>query len=335
MANKQYFSVFDAVKGYHQVDIDEEDQYKTVFICHCGLFQYKRLPFGLKNAPGQYQRLMDRVLGSLRWTAALCYIDDAIVFSNSWAEHVDHVRRFLTAIRASGLQLSATKCKIVYPDVTMLGMQISRYGLATTKDKVAAVTDLPTPTTMAALHRVVGMFGYYRNFIENFLCIARPLNDLKKASGKYAPGAKIIWTDECKTALKKLKSQLSSTPILAHPKYDRTFILHTDASKDGFGAVLSQIWTADDYRVAESSDGRQERTPDAAFPDAGFTGLDRTPDVAFDRMRTPVSSLSVSQDMTSFTTVVENSDWTHAYQCDPAFSSIYRSLQAGSPKAGT
>jgi len=247
------------------VDISKEDRYKTAFICHRGLFQYKRLPFGLKNAPGQYQRLMDRVLGSLCWTAALCYIDDAIVFSNSWAEHVDHVRRFLTSIQASGLQLRATKCKIAYPDVTMLGMQISRYGLATTKDKVATVTDLPTPTTMAALHRVVGMFGYYRNFIENFSRIARPLNDLKKASGKYAPGAKIIWTNECETAFKELKSRLSLTLILAHPKYDQPFILHTDASKDSFGAVLSQIWTADDHRVAESSDSRQERTPDIAF----------------------------------------------------------------------
>ena len=83
MANKQYFSVFDAVKGYQQVDISKEDRYKTAFICHRGLFQYKRLPFGLKNAPGQYQRLMDWVLGSLHWTAALCFIDDAIVFLNS------------------------------------------------------------------------------------------------------------------------------------------------------------------------------------------------------------------------------------------------------------
>jgi len=362
---------------------------------------------------------MDRVLGSLCWTAALCYIDNAIVFSNSWAEHVDHVCRFLTAIRASGLQLSATKCKIAYPDVTMLGMQISRYGLATTGDKVTAVTDVPAPTTMAALHRVVSMFGYYRNFIENFLRIARPLNDLKKASGKYAPGARIIWTDECETAFKELKSRLSSTPILAHPKYDQPFILHTDASKDGFGAVLSQIWTADDYRAAESLDVAFDRTPDTGFTgsdrtldvdldrtrtpnagltgsdrtpdvafdripdagfagftgsdrmtdvafdrtqDAGFTGLDRTPDVAFDRTVTPDAGLTglnrvpdidldrtrtlnagfigfstmtldagqnVSQDMTSFTTVVENSDWTHAYQRDPAFSSIYRSLQTG------
>jgi len=112
MANKQYFSVFDAVKGYHQVDINEEDRHKTAFICHRGLFQYKRLPFGLKNAPGQYQRLMDQVLGARRWTAALCYIDDAIVFSNSWIEHVDHVHWFLTAIRAPRLQLSTIKCKI-------------------------------------------------------------------------------------------------------------------------------------------------------------------------------------------------------------------------------
>jgi len=218
----------------------------------------------------------------------LCYIDDAIVFSNSWAQHVDHIRRFLTAIQASGLQLSATKCKIAYPDVTMLGMQISRYGLATTGHKVAAVTDVPAPTTMAALHRVVGMFGYYQNFIENFSCIARPLNDLKKASGKYAPGARIIWIDECETAFKELKSRLSSTTILAHPKYDRPFILHTDASKDGFGAVLSQIWMADDYRAAE--------TPDVAFdrmPDAGFTVSNRTPDVDLDRTRTPNAGLTV------------------------------------------
>jgi hypothetical protein len=103
---------------------------------------------------------MDRVLGSLRWTATPCYIDDAIVFSRTWAEHVAHVRQFLTAIWASGLQLSYTKWWISYPDVTMLGMQISRYGLATTEEKVAVVTALPALTTMAVLHRVVGMFGY-------------------------------------------------------------------------------------------------------------------------------------------------------------------------------
>jgi hypothetical protein len=191
MANRQYFTVFNAVKGYHQVDIDRDDRHKTAFICHQGLFQYKRLPFGQKNTQGQYQRLMDRVLGSLRWTAALWYIDNAIVFSMTCAEHVAHVRRFLTAIRASGLQLTSTKCWIGYPDVTMLGMQISRYGLATTEEKVTAVTALPVPTTMAVLDSVVGMFGYYRNFIRNFSRIAKPLNDPKKV-GKYTPEAKII-----------------------------------------------------------------------------------------------------------------------------------------------
>jgi hypothetical protein len=160
---------------------------------------------------------MDRVLGSLRWTATLYYIDDAIVFSRTWAEHVAHVHRFLTTIRASGLQLSSTKCRIGYPDVTMLGIQISRYGLATTEEKVAVVTALPAPTTMAALHRVVGMFGYYRNFIRNFSRIVKPLNDLKKV-GKYTSGAKIIWTEECEAALAELKSRLSSTLILAHAK---------------------------------------------------------------------------------------------------------------------
>lgn len=123
-------------------------------------------------------------------------------------------------------------------------MQILQYGLATTKEKVVVVMDLPTPTTLAALDRIVGIFGYYRNIIKNYSYIAKLLNELKKAGGKYTPGAKIVWTDECETAFKELKSRFSSTPILAHPKYDCPFILHMDVSKNGFGAVLSQIqWT--------------------------------------------------------------------------------------------
>jgi hypothetical protein len=105
---------------------------------------------------------------------------------------------------------------------------------------VGAVTELPALTTMVALHRVVGMFGYYRNFIRNLSRIVKPLNDLKKV-GTYTPGAKIIWTKACEATHVELKSRLSSTSTLAHPKYDWPFILHTDASTDGFGAVLSQL----------------------------------------------------------------------------------------------
>jgi hypothetical protein len=302
MANKQYFSTFDAIKGYHQIDIDPADRAKTAFISHRGLYQYKRLPFGLKNAPGQFQRIMDRILGGLRWIAALCYIDDVIIFSNSWGEHIAHIRTFLKSVRTSGLQLSLAKCKFGYDSVKMLGMNISRYGLHTIAEKVQAVMDIAPPRTLGELHRIVGLFGYYRNFIQNFAKVIKPLNDLKRgpkeAAGtsekiKYTPSTRITWGEDCQGAFDKLKGRLSSSPILAHPLYDRPFILYTDASKDGFGAVLCQIWERSDY-LKDDQQGN---------------------------------------DMSTFAAAAKELDWKEHYLSDMAFSAVYRRLQKGNEDA--
>jgi hypothetical protein len=258
MGGKRFFSTLDCLKGYHQIEVEEQDRWKTAFVTHRGLYQFKRLPFGLKNAPALYQRFMDHVLGSLRWTAALVYIDDVIVYSDTWTEHLGHLRQLLAAAAQCNLTFSLPKCRFGFTELTMLGLGLSRYGLHTIKDRVKAVLDIARPETLGDLHRMLGMFGYYRMFIRNFAKIAAPLNALKKrdasASGPgsvYSSKQPLVWSDDCQSAFDDLKDRLSSAPILAHPRFDRPFILYTDASNVSFGAVLAQVWTKDDYAMAD------------------------------------------------------------------------------------
>lgn len=268
LANKKYFSLLDAIKGYHQLEIDEKDRYKTAFISHRGLYQYKRLPFGLKNAPAQFQRMMDAVLGSLRWVAALVYIDDVLVYSESWPEHLAHLRTLCMASRKAGLKFSLEKCRFRFNELLLLGYNISRYGLNTVEEKVKIIMDLAFPKSMGELHRLVGMFGHYRGFIRNFAKVAKPLNDLKRGgelgtgTSPYNSRAKIPWNQEAQDAFDELKLRLSSAPILAHPLFDgRPFILYTDASQEAFAAVLCQLWTWEDYENIESDSESEESSP--------------------------------------------------------------------------
>lgn len=267
LADKKFFSMLDAIKGYHQMSVKKEDRFKTAFISHRGLYQYKKLPFGLRNAPAMFQRMMDRMLGNLRWVAALVYIDDVIVFSESWGEHLAHLRTLLKAASKIGLKFHLAKCRFGYSELKLLGMGLSRYGLHTVEEKVKAISDLSSPETIGELHRLVGMFSYYRNFIHNFAKIAAPLNELKRnePGAEYHSKKKIQWSLECQKAFDELKNRLSSAPILAHPKFDgRPFILYTDASAGAFAAVLCQQWTRGDYDLQEDED-ENDLPPMAAF----------------------------------------------------------------------
>jgi hypothetical protein len=261
MGGKRFFSTLDCLKGYHPLELDEKDRSKSAFITHRGLYQFKRLPFGLKNATAIYQRFMDQLLGSLHCTAALVYIDDVIVYSETWPEHMAHLRQLLEAAAKYGLTFSLPKCRFGFKELTMLGLGLSRYGLHTIADRVRAVLDLEAPKTMRELHRMLGMFGYYRMFMRNFAKVAAPLNELKKRdpdakSKDYSSKLPIPWSDECQAAYDELKNRLSSAPVLAHPRYDRPFILYTDASNISFGAVLAQMWTKEDYAMA-ADDGAE------------------------------------------------------------------------------
>lgn len=297
LADKRYFTMLDAVKGYHQMDLREEDRMKTAFISHRGLYQYKKLPFGLKNAPAIFQRMMDKLLGSLRWQAALVYIDDVIIFSSTWPEHIAHLRTILQSATKIGLRFHLSKCRFGYANLQLLGMGLSRYGLHTIEEKVKAISDLSPPQTIGEVHRLVGMFSYYRNFINNFAKIAAPLHDLKKNKGgssEYNARQSIDWSDECQRSFEELKSRLSSAPILAHPKFDgRPFILYSDASKIAFGAVLVQTWSHSNYNLDEDPGGEPE---------------DQDPPT-----------------MTTFINIAEDS-WKTDYIADPVFRPRYKKL---------
>ena len=193
---------------------------------------------------------MDKILGSLRWTAALVFIDDVIVFFNNIEEHATHLGQLLRSAREAGLRFSKAKSHFAYSSLTMLGRRISTEGLAVIQDKVAAVQDLRAPTTVKEVWHVMGLFGYYRNFIHKFSIIAAPITALtkgvrttRKNDGSIkciAGNTKTTWTDECEQAFKTLKGKLTRPPLLAYPDFEKPFILYGDASHDGMACALHQ-----------------------------------------------------------------------------------------------
>jgi transposase InsO family protein len=233
-AGKQYFSTFDANKGFHQIEIDPRDQEKTAFRTHRGLHQYKRMPFGLKSGPAIFQRLMDKVLGRYKWQIALVYIDDIIVYSKDFDTHVKDMETVLSLVAKSGITLSPTKCHLGYQSLTALGHTISNLGIGTADGTVKAVREFPQPTTKKELQRFLGLCVYYRRFVKDFSRIAKPLYNLLKDDVAY------VWNEECQQALEELKLKLTTAPTLAHPDYSKPFLLYTDASGVGLGAVLAQ-----------------------------------------------------------------------------------------------
>jgi hypothetical protein len=245
LGGKRIFSSLDAARGYQQIPIQENDRWKTAFLTPRGLFEYKMMPFGLKTAPALFQQFMDKMLGGLRWTAALCYIDDIIIFSNDVEEHADHLDKVLRAAISTGLKFTPAKCHFGYASLKLLGRRVSSEGLEVLQDKLAAVRELIPPKTVKELWHLLGLFGYYRSFIHRYSMIAAPLIALTKGvSTKDDPGAaartKIEWSESCQSAFETLKEKLTNPPVLAYPDFIKPFVLYVDASHDGMACALHQ-----------------------------------------------------------------------------------------------
>ena len=179
---KRVFSILDAARGYYQLPIAPRDRWKTAFITHRGLYQYKRMPFGLKNAPIQFQSFMDSVLGALRWTAALVYIDDILVFFDSISAHAGHLRALLDSAINVGLKFNPAKCHFAYPSLKVLGHHVSTDGLSILEDRAAAIRELAIARMLKELWHILGIFGYYRQFIPKYAMIAAALTGLTKGT---------------------------------------------------------------------------------------------------------------------------------------------------------
>ncbi|KAE8251625.1 hypothetical protein A4X06_0g2598 [Tilletia controversa] len=177
LGKAQYFTVIDLNKGYYQFLLDSASRDMTGFVTFRGLRRYKRMPFGLKSAPAWFQRAMDKTLGAARWEYAIAYLDDVVIFSDTFEDHIRHVDSILASLERAGLTVSPSKCYFGYDSVALLGFRVSSLGLMTDKEKTTAVLEFPEPTNGVEARRFFAMAAWYRRFVANFASRARPIND--------------------------------------------------------------------------------------------------------------------------------------------------------------
>ena len=181
------FSTLDLKSRYWQVPIREEHKSKTAFRTSSGqLFEFKRLPFGLCNAPATFNRLMDNVLSGLSWEVCLYYSDDIIVFSKGWEEHLQHSWMVLSRLREANLRLGHKKCNLAQSSVTFLGHLVSEEGLQPDPWLLDSIREIQLPTTVSQVQSFLGLVGYYRRFIKGFSNIAAPLNRLLEKNSRIS-----------------------------------------------------------------------------------------------------------------------------------------------------
>lgn len=187
------------------------------------------------RGPSHFQRLMDRVIQGMNGFAS-AYLDDQIIYSNSWIDHMSHLRRVLERLRRAGLTAKLSKCQFGMAKCMYLGHVIGSGGVEPEPSKVLVVKQCEAPKTKTQVRAFLGLTGYYRRFIPNYAVVARPLTELTK---KMAP-TKITWTAQCEAAFQELKRLLCSAPVLVSPDFEKALVLQTDAFEYGVGAVLSQ-----------------------------------------------------------------------------------------------
>ena len=228
----KYLSKFDLLSGYHQVALTEHTQAISAFITSKGLFEFKRMPFGLCNAPATFQRALNLITGHLQGVQV--YLDDVVVYSHSWEEHVCRLHDLFTALDEAQLTINLAKSEFGHAEIRYLGHVVGQGCVAPIAAKTEAIANFPVPQSRKEVMRFLGLAGYYRRFCQNFSQIAVPLTELLKK------GSSFTWTPACQTAFDHLRKLLSSDPVLRLPNFDSPFHLHIDACDTGVGAALLQ-----------------------------------------------------------------------------------------------
>ena len=244
LSKAKYITTMDILKGFHQIPISLESRKFMRIICHLGVFEYLRMPFGIKNAPSHFQRMMDSIFGSyIRQGWMMVYIDDIIIYSDDWETHISKINMILKTTISSGLKISIKKCNFGYGELRALGHVVSGLTLAVDQNKVAAVMNKPMPQTVTELQSFLGFCNYYRQHILNFAPISKCLYELCNKETIFE------MTHERVQAYEELKKLLTTAPVLAQPDYSKPFKLYIDACLDGLGAALHQRFVENDIPV--------------------------------------------------------------------------------------
>ena len=237
IGNAKFVSTFDMLKGYWQVPLTQRAREISAFVTPSGLYQYKVMPFGMKNAPATFQRMVNKLVRDIDGCEG--YIDDVVIFSDNWSDHIRQIKRFFQIMLDAKLTINLMKSEFGKATVKYLGHIVGQGQVRPLDAKIQTIVKYPIPTSRKELARFLGMAGYYRNFCLNFSEIAAPLTNLLSKKVKF------VWTDDCQLDFDKVKLLLQKSPVLKSPDYEKPFKLIIDSSDVGTGSVL----------VQEASDG--------------------------------------------------------------------------------
>ena len=243
-----YFSSLDCLNAFHQIPLQESDKHYTAFRTHEGLFQFNVCPFGLRNIPSSWQRCIDTVLSGLTGVCCLVYIDDCLVFSKTFEDHLRDLTLVVKRFKDAGLILKIKKCEMLRDEVSFLGFLVTPEGVKADPKKIAPVKDWPKPTNVTELRSFVGFANHYRRYIKDCSVKLAPLTKMCRLA---KPGETVNFQEEwgvgengapskADLAFAEMKKALTSTPILRHPDFERPFHIDVDSCELGVGAVLSQ-----------------------------------------------------------------------------------------------
>jgi transposase InsO family protein len=237
LGGSRVFTSLDLTSGYWQFEMEPESRRLTAFTCSEGLFEFRDMPFGLCNAGATFQRAIEDMLRGIKYATA--YIDDIIVFSKMFDEHLRHLEEVFKRLREAGLKVKTKKSKIGFNETKFLGYIVNHEGIKINPEKCEVIKNYKVPKSAKDVKKFLGLTSYYRSFIDNYSEIAEPLTKLTQ----MAPNkrlTKFAWSTECQQSFEEFIKRLSSTPILVYPNFSKKFRLITDASDVGIGAILCQ-----------------------------------------------------------------------------------------------
>jgi len=231
----QWFTKMDLKNVFHLIRIKEGDEWKTAFRTRYGLYEFLVMPFELSNAPATFQDMMNHIFWDMLDLRLLAYMDDLLIYAKTVEEHNRIIQEVLRRLRENKLAVSPDKCVWRQTEVEFLGYLIGREGIKMSQEKVEAVLEWKSPSSLTEVQSFLGFANFYRRFIQDYSRVAHPLMELMKGNAKDWR-----WTPEAELAFKELQNRFTTAPILAHFHPQKPVIVETDVSDFALGAILSQ-----------------------------------------------------------------------------------------------